>query len=435
MRDILIMAIVLAVSLYALRQPWIGVLAWTCLSLMNPHEQFGYAAQTWPVASIVGGSTLVGALFTRDRQNPMLGFPVWMTVVLAIWVTVTLAFSLYFDESLPLWIRSMKIWLMLLVTLALIDNRAKLDALIWVIVVSIGFYGVKGGVFTLATAGNHRVWGPGGFIGGNNEVALALIMIIPMMRYLQLQSKRVWVRRSLTFAMALCAVTTLGTYSRGALLGIAAAAMFLWLKGGKKVIWGVLIMVLGTAMLSFMPDAWWARMNTIQSYGVDESAMGRINAWWNAWNLARDRVFGGGFMIYFPEVFQRYAPDPNDVHAAHSIYFQMLGEHGMIGLLIFLLIGVGTWHTASQSIKLGRRSTDDRWCADLGSMVQVSMIGYAVAGAFLSLAYYDLPYDLMAITVMALHFARLRRPVPQRFPFKTPAVTVGAGTSQLPSPP
>lgn len=426
MRDVAILLLVLVPSLYALRQPWVGVMVWTCLSLMNPHAQFGYASANWPLATIAAACTMLGMIATRDRINPMLGTPMWLLALLVLWTTITLGFSLYFDESVTLWWRSMKIWLMVFVTVALIDNKRKLDALIWVTTLSVGFYGIKGGIFTLSTAGNYRVWGPGGFIGGNNEVALALIMVIPLMRYLQLQASNVWLRRGLLASIALCAITVLGTYSRGALLGIGMAALFLWLKGHQKFRWGVLLLLGGAVMLSFMPEAWWERMGTIKTYETDDSALGRINAWWNAWNLARDRVFGGGFMIYFPEVFARYSPDPTRVHAAHSIYFQIMGEQGFIGLAIFLAIGVSTWRTASKLSSLGRGEARDAWCMHLGAMIQVSMIGFAVAGAFLSLAYYDLPYNMMGIAVLALRVRTLRVPEPERFPFATPALRRGS---------
>jgi hypothetical protein len=33
-------------------------------------------------------------------------------------------------------------------------------------------------------------------------------------------------------------------------------------------------------------------------------------------------------------------------------------------------------------------------------MCQVSLLGYAVGGAFLSLSYFDLPYDVMVLVVL-----------------------------------
>jgi len=125
-----------------------------------------------------------------------------------------------------------------------------------------------------------------------------------------------------------------------------------------------------------------------------------------AWNLAKDRVFGGGFMVSTSTIFQIYSPEPDRVHAAHSIYFQVLGEHGFIGLGLWMAIGVSTWWAARDLIRMGRLKPEYKWASDLGPMIQVSMISYASAGAFLSLAYYDLPYNVMIMAVVAQRVIR-----------------------------
>ena len=421
MRDLLLLTIIVGGSLYALRRPWIGAMMWTWVSLMNPHQQFGWSSAQWPVASIVAVCTLLGLLFTRDRQNPFQGAPAWALLAFIAWICVTLPFSIYFDDSLPLWIRSMKIFLMTFVTLALLNSREKIDWYVWVIVGSLGFYGLKGGVFTLATGGNYRVWGPGGFIGGNNELALALVMTIPLMRYLQQQASRRWVRLALGLAMLLTAITVLGSYSRGALVAISAMLLFMWWKGDRKMLLGLVLIAAVPVALSLMPEAWWSRMESIGNYEQDASAMGRINAWKMAWNLALDRFFGGGFMVWSGPVFQTYAPDPTDVHAAHSIYFQVLGEHGFVGLLLFVAIGASTWMAARRLVRDFASIPEHKWAADLGTMVQVGMLGYAAGGAFLSLAYFDLPYDLMAAIVAVGAVCR-------RAAIAVPSTTQGAPT-------
>jgi probable O-glycosylation ligase (exosortase A-associated) len=92
---------------------------------------------------------------------------------------------------------------------------------------------------------------------------------------------------------------------------------------------------------------------------------------------------------------------PDDVHAAHSIYFQVLGEHGFVGLGLFLLLGIMAWRTAGYLRRTGPLLPATQWTADLGAMTQASLAGYAVGGAFLSLAYFDLPYNLMLLVVLA----------------------------------
>lgn len=406
MRDLVLLLVFTAGSLVALRLPWVGAILWTWISLMSPHVLFGYAVADMPIAMWIAGCTLIGLLLSKARQNPFIGLPMWLTLAFAVWICITLPFSFYFDASQKLWERSIKIFIMLFVTVALINDRRKLQFFIWTLVISIGFFGVKGGLFTILTAGNYRIWGPGGFIGGNNELALALILIIPLMRYLQTQYTDRWLQLGLTAAMALSALAALGTYSRGALIGIAAMGAYFWWNSKQKLQWGLLIAAIGVGALSVMPDQWWDRMNTIQEYDADASAMGRINAWWMAFNVAKSHFFGGGFMIYDLAVAAKYSPDPEYARAAHSIYFQVLGEQGFIGLFIWLGIGVSTWITARRLIRMSGLRAEYRWAGELGRMVQVSMIGYAATGAFLSLSYFDLPYDIAAVAVLALHFVR-----------------------------
>lgn len=401
MRDILIVGIVFFGSLYALKQPWVGVMLWTWISLMNPHSLAYGFSQTFPVAAIVAGATIIGLTITRERRNPFLSTPViWLALFMA-WICITYLFSYNLEGSAEMLKKVMKIYVMLLVTLALLSTRKHIETLVWIIVASLGFYGVKGGIFTLTTGGNYRVWGPGGFIGGNNEIALALIITIPFMYYLNLIATKKWIKRGLLAAMLLSAAAALGSHSRGALLAIAAMSVYMWLKSPRKVLFGSAMLVAGITLLLFMPEEWGARMNTIQTYEEDRSAMGRINAWWMAYNIAKVRVTGAGFDMYTPEMFALYAPDPLDIHAAHSIFFQVLGEHGFIGLFLFLGIWWSTWRTAAWLIKNGSKFPETKWCQYLGAMCQVSILGYAVGGTFLSLAYFDLPYNAMVLVVLA----------------------------------
>ena len=128
--------------------------------------------------------------------------------------------------------------------------------------------------------------------------------------------------------------------------------------------------------------------------------MGRINAWWMTWNLAKSHFFGGGFDIYSPSNFALYAPIPDDIHVAHSIYFQMIGEHGFVGLGLYLAFWLVTYRSAGRLRKRAALLPQTHWLAELGAMCQVSIVGFAVGGAFLSLAYFDLPYNLMVLVVL-----------------------------------
>src|SRR5574340_974897 len=405
-RDVVLLLIMTAGVPVALFHPYVGILLWTWLSIMNPHR-LTWAVSNLPFAATVAIATMLGLLLSRDRRQ-LVVTPVTIALgAFMIWICITFPFSIYPGQSYEMWTRVLKIDIMLFVALLVLHTRRHIHLLLLVVVGSIAFYGVKGGLFTLLTGGSYRVWGPAGsFIEGNNEIALAIVMTIPLINYIRMQSQGRWVKLALAAGMVLSAFAALGSQSRGALLAIAAMAFFLWLRSRQKLLSGVGIFAVAIGILMFMPDTWYDRMETIPSYQQDSSAMGRINAWWMAWNLALDHFFGGGFEIYTPEVFSKYAPVPTDVHAAHSIYFQVLGEHGLIGLTLFLVFWILVWFAARRLYKQGRASEATAWASDLGAMCQVSLIGYAVGGAFLSLAYFDLPYNIAVIVVLAARWVQ-----------------------------
>ena len=276
--------------------------------------------------------------------------------------------------------------------------------MIWVIAISIGFFGVKGGIFTILGGGSSRVYGPPGntFISDNNSIAVAIVMVIPLMYFLRSLISSNWLKLAMLGAMGLSFMAVLGTQSRGALLAVSAMVAFLWLKSRNKFVLGILMVALIPIAIGFMPSNWTDRMKTIESYKQDSSAMGRINAWRMAINVANDRpLVGGGFELYTRRVFAKYAPDPLDVHAAHSIYFQILGEHGYVGLVFFIAIGFVGWLNASRIIRLSGSNAEHAWAGELARMIQVSLIGFAIGGLFVNIAYWEnLYYEILAIMVV-----------------------------------
>lgn len=404
LRDIIIAALIAGALPIALINPFFGLLAWCWLSYMVPHKLAWGALQNYPVAAVLGGVLLVGYFFSKEpKQLPMNRITITL-ILFILWMCLT---TLMAPKPIDAWPRLelvLKIQLITFVTLMMVKTPHRLHLLVAVIALSLSFYGLKGGRFTLLQDGEWRVWGPSGsFFGDNNDLAIALLMIIPLLRYVQLQTTTVWVRRTLFALLCICVFAVLGTYSRAAYVASFCMITFLWLKGRKKVFFGLSIIFLLPIGLGFMPEAWHQRMDSIFVGGeedLDESIKGRINAWWMNYNLAKSNFFGGGFAATNPYNFFLYAPDPNNIRAPHSIYFQILGQHGFVGLALFLLLGWFVWQEANRVYHETKGRKEMRWARDLAHMLQVSFIAYAVGGAFLGLAYFDLFYHLIALVVV-----------------------------------
>lgn len=419
MRDLLVTLIFALVAIAALRRPYYGALLWVWIGLMNPHRIGWGFAYSMPFAMAAGVVTLLGMIFVAKDVRWLKNSALNVLAALIVWMGVTTLFAVHFEPSLEKYIDVLKVLGMVFLVGSLVRTREEILGLVWVVVLSIGFFGFKGGIFTLATGGAHIVWGPpASVVLGNNELAVALIICIPLFYFLIQQvavARQVpllgripekWLTRGLYLTILLCAVSAVGTQSRGALLAIASMGVALWWRSRSKLALGFGILLLAPALLMFMPEEWFARMDTIKTYQEDASAMGRINAWTMAFNIANDRFFGAGFATATPFMYAMYAPDPSYVLVAHSIYFQMLGEHGYVGLALYLLFWFLTYRTAGRLMRVGKEHPELDWIGQLGAMSKVSLVGFAVGGAFLSLAYWDMPFYITVALAAADNFAK-----------------------------
>jgi probable O-glycosylation ligase (exosortase A-associated) len=417
MRDLFVTAIVFGVLPFIFKRPWIGIMLWCWLSYMNPHRQTWGFAYDFPFAFICAIVTITAFLFSKEKKEITWTRETVLLLLFVGWMLTTTYFSFYPHVAWEQWDKVWRIQLMVFLTIMIIKERQHLHWMIWIIALSLGYYGVKGGIFTIANGGAYRVQGPAGtFFGGNNEMALVLVMLIPLIRYLHLQEPRKWVRMGLASAMVLSGIAAIGSQSRGGLVAMAAMGLFLWLKSRQKFVMGIYIVLVVGVIHAVMPQAWYDRMYTIQTYKEDQSAMGRINAWHTAFNVAKANITGGGFEMFKPQTFRQYAPDPYNVHDVHSIYFEVMGEHGFIGFAMFILLALFTWLRANQVIRECKKDPQRKWAADLAAMIQVSLVGYGAGGAFLGLAYFDLTYHLMIVIVLAAKFTGVLDKKPKSVP-------------------
>jgi probable O-glycosylation ligase (exosortase A-associated) len=410
MRDLLLFAIIFGSIPFIFKRPAIGVLMFTWISLMNPHRLSYGAAYDFPFAAVMAIVTLAAVVLSKQPKS----FPrTPVTTVLLLfsaWVTLTSFFALEPGIVWFEWNRVIKTLFMIFVSMMVLNTERDIKQFAWIVALSLGIYGLKGGVFVLLTGGSYKVYGPAGsYIEENNGMALALVAVLPLIWYVRNQVKNKLLSLVMSAMTIFTAIAAVGSYSRGALLGGFAMLGFLWLKSKNKGATGVAVIVMIAVIGLIMPAAWFDRMHTIDDYQQDDSALGRINAWHFAVNVATHNILGGGFNTFSPRQFAIYAPEPLNYHVAHSIFFEVLGDHGFIGLAIFLVLMLCTWRTGTRVIKFCKDAPELKWASDMAKMAQVCVIGYAVSGAFLSLAYFDLYYDFIVILVALEKLLMLQR--------------------------
>ena len=383
---------------------------------MNPHRLTWEFTYNFPFAYLIGGVTIVAWALSRERKAIPRDPITILIICMAIWVSITTVAAILPADAFEDWDRNMKILFMTVLTAVMMGTRERLHALIWMIVISLGFFGAKGGLFTMLGGAKNLVLGPPNtFLADNNSLSLAFMMIVPLMRYLQLHSAIWYIRLGLIAAMLLTLLATIGTYSRGAMLGMAAMLLVLLIKSRKRGLILATGLVIALFALSFTPEYWIQRMESISDYQDDGSAQGRFDAWNFAYKLALDRpIFGGGFNVTRDDdLFFEYVPTAAKARSFHSIIFEMLGQHGWIGLSLYVILLVMGFGCAYRIERRARGRPDQLWLRDLAAMIQVSMVGFVVTGLFQDHAFFDLYYHLLAIVAVMYRLVRAD-PVPAR---------------------
>jgi putative inorganic carbon (HCO3(-)) transporter len=391
MRDFVLVGSIFAALAVALLYPFAGVILWTWFAVQSPHEEAWSFSRALPLNLIIAIVTVFAWLYSRERKMPPNRLLIWLMLLFLAWATFNSFFAFQPDWSWQFWDRTWKTFALGFFIAMLASHPVRIHAIVWTVVLSLFYFGVKGGIFTILNGGTNRVFGAENtIIGDNNQLALALLMALPLANYLRRHSANRYISWALGGGMVLTLLAVVGTYSRGAFIGMGALGVAGFLHSRKKIIYVILGGAAGIAIVYLMPQALWDRMSTISVAESDPSFHGREVAWQVAYRYAVDHFpFGAGF--YGPQlssVYHAYFPN-EEPHAAHSIFFQVLGENGFIGLTIYLFILVAAFVKCSDVISAARNRPELEWASELAAMVRMSLFVFCIAGAGLSMAYYD----------------------------------------------
>ncbi len=419
-RDAIVITIILAAAPVALFNAYFGIMMWTWIAYFNPHRYaWGIARHNiFQPALIIAIPTLVGALFAPKnkrifiRETVLLGTMWLWFAVTTFYVSLTPEFAGHVKDANMHLQEISKILLMTFLTILLVTTKQRFRILVLVILVSFGVKALFAAVFYLQTGGQYQIWGPeDSFLYDNNDFGLALNMTIPMFFFMARAESRQWVRILLRVLMVCVVICVIGTYSRGGLLGLSAVTIAIVAKSRQKIVSLILVSIAILCLLTFTTMTWKDRMSKFLEGNLDASAYARLVAWGGGWNLAMEYpITGGGFDIYTDEqIFPSFVPaglrgalygKVGHLHSSHSIYFQMLGEQGFVGLGLFLAL-LGSCYLSLR--RLRRRARDYsqlEWVEPYTHMLEVTLLAYMISGATLGRAYFDFFYQVVAMVII-----------------------------------
>ena len=408
MRGLLVAFLILGWVPVILFKPHIGVLVWDWVSHMIPHYYTFNFARTFPFLVAIFLVTAMGMVFSKDKVK-LPKHPV-VVVLIAYWIWVVFTTLVAMDEA-PIgssltWdklILFSKVLVFALIAIAVMRSPNRLKAFVWVMAASLGFIAIKGGLFVLMTGGGARVQGAGGMMEDNNQLAMAMAMLMPIAFYLVQYPPHKIMKWPLVGASILVPIAAIGTQSRGGAVAVAAVLFIMLMKTKYKFKLLLAVSIMGFAGWTFAPQEYKNRLASTESAATeDESFRGRISMWKYAVNLADDNpIEGGGFNVFYVRrASELYMPPGFQARAPHSIYFEVVAEHGYVGLILFLTLLFSGWYAGGTQAKRFRQYRETKWLGDLCATLQLSLVGFAAGGLTVNIATFDVFYHVLAIITM-----------------------------------
>lgn len=257
--------------------------------------------------------------------------------------------------------------------------------------------------------------GIGGFLGDENDFCMTLNMIIPFSFYLSVHAYRGKKIRYILLTCLFLFVVVL-TESRGGFVGLSATFLYCWLRTKQKAVTALLVALLAVFAVFVAPSTYWSEVRSITEEGAQTgTGEERVYTWRVGWHMFLDNPVLGVGQGNFPYVFRKYEIEAGFEEgyygrsvagrAAHSVYFTVLPELGLVGTFLFLAIIFYNLKDLNQikntSLTLdgmegGNRPSGYYYYA---LALEGSLITYLVSGAFISVLYYPNLWILMGFII------------------------------------
>lgn len=378
--------------------------------------------QDVPASLIMGILALLSYIAADRRHPPPLNLTMVLTLSLAIWVTLTTIWALVPVTAWMKWDWAFKTLVFSAFMPFVFRSRVQIEAAMLVYIFSLCAHIFPFGVKTIISGGGygHSLGLTSGRSGLDESSTLATVavMCVPLLLHFRSHSMilppgrlRSLVCIVLVVTCVFCAV---GTYARTGLIALGLLTIGLVLKAKRKILFGLLLAVAGIVGLNFAAETWIGRMSTITSYQSEDSALGRILVWKWTYGFALEHPFGGGFNAYRLSVIEMpSALDPNvpviiKGKAFHNVYFEILGEHGWIGLGIFLALVINSVIGLLRTAARARKMEEMSWAHDLARCLLISLAVLLVSGFFIGIAFQPFIWYMFALeAALRVHVYRV----------------------------
>lgn len=405
-------AMVLFIPL-ALRNAYGAYLLWCWTGLLAIHTfMYGFMRDI-PYGMIFSLIALALILANKDTEKQKFAPNFVSTLFIIFGIHAILVATFAYPNILRNWelcINLLKTLLFCLIMPMLVTSRFRIHALIVTLALATAFHGLIEGLKFVSSGGAHLSQG-NIKLGDRNHFAVMIVMIMPVLIYLMTYSASRLAKFGYLSVLIVNILSVISTQSRAGLITMLGLGVWYIIHSRRKIlgIFAMGIVVIG--ILAVAPPEWTNRMDTIKIADEDGSFMGRVMAWKRGSAIAIENpVLGGGFhSVQAISIFEQFRNKQGILGfvetgvqhypaAAHSIYFEVMGDMGFLGLFIFLSLNASTFINRKAIFKLtqGKRA-DLLWARDLANALTACMLCYLIGGASISAGYFEMPYIIIML--------------------------------------
>jgi probable O-glycosylation ligase (exosortase A-associated) len=422
------------------RKPFLWVLFYCYVDIVAPQQVSWHLLAAVPLSLVVFVLAFGGWLALDDKADSRFTYRQGLICLLLVYCGCSTLVADYPAEAATKWAWVWKALIFAVFLPLTLRTRLRIEAVALVMILSVATIVISGGLKTVLGGGGYAALSllvntNTGLYEGST-LAMVASSIIPLIWWLARHGTifpRHWTvtlfALALTFA---CLLIPIGTEARTGLLCAAMIAVLALRTVKRRFLYVALGSLALLVAIPFVPKSYTARLGTIENHEADESASTRLAVW--SWTLGyvKDHPMGGGFESYlgntlrYKKVVAPGADAGDDTgsgyiedkgRAFHSGYFEMLGEQGWPGLILWLTLQLtGLWQMERIRWKWKKRTgPDEQWQAPLATALQLSHCAYMVGALFVGIAYQ--PFILMLIAVQCGLWSYLKRidaPAPRR---------------------
>jgi len=407
-----------------------AALGFVWVDIVKP-QQLAYSIINGQPLSFLAAVATLSLFALKDRKSPPKFGPILLLIALfLVWVTFTTSLSTIPARAWIKWDWASKVLIFALLIPFIFRSRVQIEAFILVFIFAASTIFFSAGIKTLLGGGGY---GTLAIMGGGNTglaegstLALVCVMLIPLIVFI-MRHTLLFPKNLLTFGLfagIICTAlaTVFGTTARTGVIALAVLLVLFVLKSKKKLWWiaGGALAGLVVLNLNLSSTMWGSRMSTIETHNTDSSALGRLKVWEWTLDYVGGHPLGGGFDAYLHNRIQsvsedgviQYVPDEWETggKAFHSIYFEILGEQGIPGFIMYFLMILLSLLKLHSLKKTWRDHPGMDWLVALADALTSAIVIVLVGGAFVGIAYQPFIFYMVSLTVAIDQYAaRVKR--------------------------